>query len=158
MAINFFEPSCTTNTSESIFGIVDAPPATLVFNHAEKWNVWVDNKNELDVTFTAIDGCLNIPRKEGERCEAMLRYKDAIVFVELKDADGGRWAGKARNQLENTIIMFKRDVGLAGYARYYAHIANKQRPNFKSGGSSFSEKFENNTGFILKVSDVIEIR
>ena len=158
MAINFFSPICITNTIESIFGIIDTPPATLIFDDAENWIAWVDNHNEINVTFTAVDKCLNIPRAEGERCEAILTYDNAIIFVELKDRDGGRWAGKARSQLENTIKLFKRDADIAAYIRHYAHIANKQRPNFKSGGASFSEQFENNTGFVLRVSDVIVIK
>ena len=158
MAINFFEPGCITHTSELIFGINDLPPATLIFDNTGNWNVSVINENCLDIIFTAIDGCLDIPSTEGERCEGMLMYDDAIMFIELKDRNGVRWAGKARDQLENTIRLFKRDVGIAGYVRNYAHIANKQRPNFKSGGSNFSQQFEDNTGFILRVSDVIEIR
>lgn len=158
MAINFFEPACTTNTTEALFGLVDAPPATLVLDNAENWNVWIDNENSINVTIVAIDGCLNIPRIEGERCEAMLTYTDAIMFVELKDRDGGRWAGKARDQLENTIQLFKRDNNINNYARNYAHIANKQRPNFKSGGSTFRQKFEDATGFVLRIGDVITIR
>jgi len=158
MAINFFQKECTDNTSESIFGIIDLPPATLVFDQAENWVVWIDNNKGINITFTAVDDCLNIPHAEGERCEAMLTYDNALMFIELKDRDSGRWAGKARDQLENTIRLFKRDADLTPYVRLYAHIANKQRPYFKSGGSSFSEKFEYDTGFILRVSDVIEIK
>jgi len=158
MAINFFEPGCTQQTNETIFGVIDLPPATLRFDDMDSWNASVDNEKGLDITFTAIDGCLNIPDFEGERCEAMMTYVDAILFIELKDRDGGRWAGKARDQLENTIALFKRDVGLNGYVRRYAHIANKQRPHFYAGGKNFSQTFEDDTGFILRVNDVIEIR
>lgn len=157
MAINFFEPQCTTNTSEKVFGIYDIPPATLEFDNSEVWIAWVDNEYQKEITFTAVDGCLNIPRNEGERCEAMIRYDDTLIFIELKDRDGGRWAGKARDQLANTIKLYKRDAGLNGYNRLYSYIANKQRPNFKSGGKSFSQQFEDETGFILRVSDVIKI-
>ena len=157
MAINFFEQDCTTSTTALIFGIIDLPPATLVFDQAEDWIVWADNVNGTNVTFIAVDGCLAIPRNEGERCEAILTYGNAIMFVELKDRDGGRWAGKARDQLENTIRLFKREVGIEGYFRRYAHIANRQRPNFRSGGGSFSEKFEYDTGFVLRVGTVLEI-
>ena len=81
----------------------------------------------------------------------------AINFIELKDQDGGRWAGKARNQLKNTIALFKRDENITDYSRCYGHIANKQRPHFKAGGKNFSQQFEDETGFILRVSDVIKI-
>jgi hypothetical protein len=157
MAINFFDPGCVTVTSEKIFGIYDVPPATLVFVNSDGWNVWVDNEAGIEITFTAIDQCLSISRLDGERCEAMITYSDVLTFIELKDRDGGRWAGKSRDQLKNTIRLFIRDVGITGYKRLYGHIANKQRPNFKAGGGSFFQKFEDETGFILRVSDVIKI-
>jgi hypothetical protein len=157
MAINFFDPGCITVTSEKIFGIYDVPPAALVFDNSVAWNVWVDNENGIEITFTAIDHCLNISKTEGERCEGMLTYSDVLTFIELKDRDGGRWAGKSRDQLINTIRLFKRDAGIEGYRRFYGHIANIQRPYFKAGGKSFFQKFEDETGFILRVSDVIKI-
>jgi hypothetical protein len=157
MAINFFEAACRSMTSEKVFGIIDIPPSTFVFSNAEDWNVWVDNANGKEITHTAIDNCLRIPDHEGERCESMITYDDVITFVELKDRDGGRWAGKARDQLINTIALFKRDANITNYARRYGHIANKQRPHFKAGGKNFSQQFEDETGFILRVSDVLKI-
>jgi hypothetical protein len=157
MAIDFFEAACRSVTSEKVFGIVDVPPATLVFNNEADPNVWVDNASAKVITHTAIDDCLGIPRSEGERCESMITYDDVLMFIELKDRDGGRWAGKARDQLINTIALFTRDANVDQYTRRYGHIANKQRPNFKSGGMRFSQEFEDATGFVLRVSDVIKI-
>ena len=157
MAINFYKETCKSTTSETVFGIIDIPPSTLVFNNEEDWNVWVDNVKEKKITHTAIDCCLDIPHIEGERCESMITYDDVITFIELKDRNGGRWAGKARDQLTNTIALFKRDADISAYTRRYGHIANKQRPHFKAGGKVFSQKFEEETGFILRVSDVIKI-
>lgn len=157
MAINFFQAPCQSTTNETVFGIYDAPPATLSFVNSNDWHVWVDNENAKEIVHTAIDDCLGIPYIEGERCESMITYDDVLMFVELKDRDGGRWAGKARDQLINTIALFKRDANIAGYRRLYGHIANKQRPHFKAGGKNFSQQFEDETGFILRVSDVIKI-
>ncbi|MCZ8020715.1 MAG: hypothetical protein O9302_02100 [Cyclobacteriaceae bacterium] len=158
MAIDFYNTVCQTRTTESVFGIYDAPPATLSFENSDDWNVWVDNPNEKQITHTAIDDCLGIPDTEGERCESMITYDDVITFIELKDRDGGRWAGKARNQLINTIALFKRDADINPYTKRYGHIANKQRPNFKSGGMKFSQEFEDATdGFVLRVSEVLKI-
>lgn len=157
MAINFFQAKCQSTTNETVFGIYDAPPATLSFSNVDEWNVWVDNPSAKEITHTAIDDCLGIPDTEGERCESMITYDDVITFIELKDRNGGRWAGKARDQLINTIALFKRDANIAAYKRHYGHIANKQRPNFKAGGQNFSQQFEDETGFILRVSDVIKI-
>jgi hypothetical protein len=157
MAIDFFQTKCQSRTNEKVFGIYDAPPAVLDFNNPDNWNVRVDNPNSKEITHTAIDGCLGIPAAEGQRCESMLVYDNTLTFIELKDRDGGRWAGKARDQLVNTIALFKREADVNNYTRHYGHIANKQRPYFKSGGKAFSQEFEDQTGFILKVSCVIAV-
>ena len=157
MAIDFFQNRCQTKTTEKVFGIYDKPPATLSFEDAEEWNVRIDNPKEKEITHTAIDDCLNIPDSEGERCESMIIYDDVITFIELKDGDSGRWAGKARDQLKNTINLFIQNADITPYQKRYGHIANKQRPHFKAGGKSFSQQFEDETGFILRVSDVLKI-
>ena len=157
MAIDFYQAACQSVTNETVFGIHDVPPATLSFANPDDWSVWVDNPNSKEVSHTAIDDCLGIPRSEGERCESMITYDDVITFIELKDRDGGRWAGKARDQLINTIVLFKREADIARYNKFYGHIANKQRPNFKAGGKIFSQQFEDETGFVLRVSGMIKI-
>jgi len=157
MAINFFESQCITLISEKIFGIYDIPPAKVDVNNDDQWIAWVDNEKEIEITFIAVDKCLDIPYSEGDRCEAIILYNETLTFIELKDRDGGRWAGKSRDQLINSIRLFKRDVGLESYKKLFGHIANKQRPYFKSGGKTFYQKFEDETGFILRVSDVIKI-
>ena len=157
MAIDFFQTNCQTKTNQTVFGIYDAPPATLLFANSDSWNARVDNVDGKEITHTAIDDCLNIPYAEGERCESMITYDDVLTFIELKDRDGGRWAGKSRDQLINTIKLFMRDADLTPYKRLYGHIANKQRPNFKAGNKTFYQEFEDKTGFILRVSDVIKI-
>jgi hypothetical protein len=157
MAIDFFQANCQTQTRETVFGIYDAPPAKLSFENSDDWNVWVDNMHAKVITHTAIDACLDIPSLEGERCESLITYDEVLIFIELKDRDGGRWAGKARDQLINTIELFKRDVGSGGYTSFYGHIANKQRPHFKAGGGSFFQEFEDRTGFVLRVSEMIKI-
>jgi hypothetical protein len=157
MAIDFFQAKCQSITSETVFGIYDVPPATLSFSNSDEWHAWVDNSKSKEITHTAIDDCLGIPHSEGERCESMITYEDVLIFVELKDRNSSGWAGKARGQLINTIALFKRDADVSAYKRLYGHIANKQRPYFKSGGARFFQEFEEATGFILRVSDVIKI-
>ena len=158
MAINFFNPDCIRNTNEPFFGLVDLPPATISLDNETNWNAEIDNSAQsFTITLTAIDGCIEIPRAEGERCEAMITYDNAIMFIELKDRDSGRWAGKARDQLENSIRLYDRDADLGVFTRKYAHIANKRRPYFKSGGSSFFQEFEDRTDFVLRVSYEIKI-
>jgi hypothetical protein len=157
MAIDFFAAKCKAATAEKIFGIYDVPPAELRFDNAHVWHLWVDNPGGVEITLRAVDHCLDIPRAEGERCEAMITYNNVLVFIELKDRDGGRWAGKSRDQLINTITLFKRDADITPFKRLYGHIANKQRPNFKAGNKTFYQEFEDKTGFILRVSEILKI-
>lgn len=165
MAVDLRKPACISNTSEAVFGICDGPalseiPAYLSFENAEDWIAWVDNNGKKDVTFTAIDHCIDILRSNGEqesRCDCMLTYDHTITFVELKDRDNGRWVGKGTDQLEITIGIYKTEVGLAAFDRYYAYIANKQRPHFKAANATLAEKFEDDTDFILIVDPVIKI-
>lgn len=158
MAIDFFKSECRQKTNEPIFGIYDAPPATLSFSKEEDWVVWIDNDQEKEIIHTAIDGCVDIPDNEGERCESMLTYDDVLIFLELKDRDGGRWAGKARDQLINTIRLYIRDANISIYSRKYGHVANRQRPHFKAGGKKFMQEFEDEIGFVLRISEVLKIQ
>lgn len=158
MAIDFTKPICNKVTRATDFGIIDIPPVELDFTNVDKWNLWVDNKNGIEVRFTSIDKCIEIPRSEGKRCEAMLSYSDTIIFIELKEREGAGWAGEAREQLINTIKIFKREHGISGFTKLYGQISNKKRPQFYAGGMSFYEYFEMETGFILKVSTHLKIQ
>jgi len=163
MAINFSKQGCITQTNEKVFGIYDDPhpaknPAYLVFQDIDMWIGMVENDAAKEITFTAIDHCIEIIDTEGERCDGMLSYDSTLVFIELKDRDGGRWLGKAKDQLENTIKLYKRDAGLGHYNRLYAQIVNKQRPSFASMSNILAQKFEDETGFILRVDQVINIK
>ncbi len=163
MAIDFSKQSCITQTNEQVFGIYDDPhpaknPAYLVFEYIDSWIGIVENDLAKEITFTAIDHCIEIIDIEGERCDGMLSYASTVVFIELKDRDGGRWLGKAKDQLENTIRLYKRDAGLGNYNRFYAQIVNKQRPSFVTMSKTLAQKFEDNTGFILRVDQYITIR
>jgi len=165
MAINFADPACISNTKEKIFGICDDPPpsnapAYLDLTDDTKWIAWVDNDNEKNVVFTAIDHCIEIKRPDGSTessCDGMLQYDATIVFTELKDRKSSGWLGKARDQLQITIDTYKVNIGLQGFNRYYGYVANKQRPSFKAGNLALAAKFENDTGFILVIDPVIKI-
>lgn len=157
MAINFFQAECQCKTKETVFGIIDSPPSKVIFENPDDWHVWVDNSDAKEITHTAIDFCIGIPPSEGERCESMITYEDVLMFIELKDRDGGRWAGKASDQLKNTIALFIKNADITVFNKHYAHIANKRRPHFKAGGKNFSQRFEDETGFVLRVSAFINI-
>jgi hypothetical protein len=165
MAVDFFDPKCVSRTNKKIFGICDDPPPSeepAYLDHTDdtKWIAWVDNEQEKDVTFTAIDGCIDIRRHGGDKessCDGMLVYDTTLAFVELKDRDSGRWLGKAKDQLQVTIEVFKATVGLGHYTHGYGYVVNRQRPSFHAASPVLAEKFKDDTGFVLVVADVIRI-
>ncbi len=163
MAIDFNKAVCVKHTTVAVFGICDDPPpdenpAYIDYTDSEKWIAWVDNEHRKQITFTAIDHCIEIDHAEGKRCDAMLHYDTTLVFVELKDRDSAGWLGTARDQLKNTIEIFKLEVGLNGYNRFYAYVSNKQRPHFHAANPVLAEQFEDDTDFILIVDPVIIIQ
>ena len=91
MKINFFDKKCQSQTHRHKFGICDQPfppetPAYLDTENPRDWIAIVENSQEIEATFTAIDNCIEIRRPNGEmdsRCDGMLTYDKCIIFVEL---------------------------------------------------------------------------
>ncbi len=170
MNINFFDKRCQRETSSSKFGLCDEPspsvkPAYLdidICNEQEKWIAIVENKNEIEITFTAIDKCIEIKRVDGSmdsRCDGMLTYWDSIIFVELKEraVKNNVWVGKGEQQLRNAIRVFKENHSLDSYQSKKAYIANNKKPNFQSSQINRMEKFNDDTGFRLRIENNIKI-
>lgn len=164
MTVNFFDARCQESTKESIFGLCDEPspstnPAYIDTDDPSKWIATVDNGNQIEVTFTAIDKCIEISDSDGDRCDGMLTYNGGIIFVELKErkAQNKVWAGKGDEQLRNTIRLFKENHDLDNYMVKKAYIANKRRPNFQSSQTERMQKFLNDTGFRLRIEATINL-
>jgi hypothetical protein len=65
MNINFFDKKCQSQTHRHKFGICDPPspsenPAYLDTENPSDWIAIVENSQEIEVTFTAIDKCIEI--------------------------------------------------------------------------------------------------
>ena len=161
MAVNFTDSNCITITDEKVFGICDDPtlrnPAYLDFVDDTKWIAWVDNDAQKSVTFTAIDHCINVQPTNAERCDGMLHYEATLIFVELKERIGGRWLGKAKDQLQSTIDIYKANEDVNIYDRHYGYVANRQRPYFNAASPALAEQFEDETGFVLIIDHFIKI-
>jgi hypothetical protein len=165
MKINFFDQDCQTITNEIEFGLCDDPPpsnapAYIDITNSLGWIATVQNADATEVTFTAIDHCIDIRRDNGEmdsRCDAMLIYEDKIIFLELKERNSGKWFKKAEDQLRATISTFGANNNLNSYSQKTAYVANKLKPNFQSGNAEKIEKFRNDTGFILRTENKISI-
>ena len=88
MSINFFKSTCQSQTNQYKFGLCDDPnedPAYIDtdIDDCSKWIATVENNQEIEVIFTAIDNCIEILRSNGEkenRCDGMLTYNNHIIF------------------------------------------------------------------------------
>lgn len=165
MNINFFDPLCQTIINASVFGICDDPPppakpAYIDTINQNKWIASVENINQRELTFVAIDNCIEIFRNDGNmdsRCDAMITFQDTIIFVELKDRQSSGWLAKGESQLRNIIGIFAANYDLSSYKSKIAYVSNKSKPNFQSGQMTRIQKFKNDTGFALKISTVITL-
>lgn len=170
MNINFFDERCQRKTNSSKFGLCDEPspsekPAyidTDICNEQEKWIAIVENKNEIEITFTAIDKCIEIKRVDGSmdsRCDVMLTYWDSIIFVELKEraVKNNVWVGKGEKQLRNIIRVFKENHNVDSYKSKKAYIANNKKPRVPEGQRIRMKKFRDDTGFRLMIENTIKI-
>ena len=167
MSINFFKSTCQSQTNQYKFGLCDDPnedPAyiDIDIDDCSKWIAIVENNQEIEVIFTAIDNCIEIFRSNGERenrCEGMLTYNNHIIFVELKTRKSKNrdWCGDGENQLRKTINVFIANHDLAIYKSKKAYIANNKKPNFQSSQMERMDKFKDEIGFRLIIQNTIEI-
>ena len=106
---------CKKTTNESRFGLSDEnahkrEPAFLDLNNELNWDATVLNPENKEVTFKAVDFCVDIFREGRDlikRCEGFLFYENKILFVEVKRGKTGRWLSDAREKLQETISKFK---------------------------------------------------
>jgi hypothetical protein len=169
MKINFFDKKCQSQTHRHKFGICDQPspsenPAYLDTENPSDWIAIVENSQEIEVTFTAIDKCIEIRKVDGSggmdtRCEGMLTYANCLIFVELKERKGKNsvWVGEGEKQLRNVIRVFIENHGIEDYSSRKAYIANNKKPNFQTSQMKRMEKFRQETGFRLIIQNTIKI-
>ena len=166
MSINFFDANCQSQTNQPKFGLCDDPnkdkdPAYIDIDDCSKWIAIVENNQEIEVIFTAIDNCIEILRSDGtmdNRCDGMLTYNNHLIFVELKEKNyGNNWVVKGEKQLKNTINVFIANHDLEIYKSKKAYIANNKKPTFQSSQITRMDKFKDETGFRLIIQNTIEI-
>lgn len=165
MAIDFFQQNCKFTSKASKFGLCDDPlpsqnPAYIDEVDKSKWLGIVENDNNKGVDFIAIDACIEIKKADGKdesRCDGLLSYDKDLIFVELKNREGGQWVKKGRKQLTITYNHFKNNYDIHTFDNVYANICNSLRPISHSGHASNIEKFKDDTGLILKTDRIIKI-
>lgn len=170
MEIDFFNSQCERGTSEKIFGLCDDKednkPAYLDEENGAKWIAVVENEQLKKIHFIAIDNCIDIWRDEvkkemDNRCDGMLWYEATIVFVELKDReskkDKNAWVEEGEKQLKRTIEYFEKTEQSGKFTEKRAYIANKAYPKFKESQLVRMKRFQQETGYTLRIENRIKI-
>lgn len=165
MRIDFFENKCKSISNKIEFGLCDDPPpaenpAYIDENDVLKWIGIVNNINNKEVEFIAIDSCIDIRRPDGKlqkRCDGLLSFDNKLIFVELKSREGGKWLKDGREQLTATVNSFKLNYDITKYDDVYGAVCNGLRPQSHSGHAANIQQFYDETGLVLKGDRTIEI-
>jgi len=129
--------ACLKNITSTKFGISDylgatGMPAQVLVDSNEEWDLEVENKSGVRISFKAIDWCIGIYRTGNyllsdenrlannfssgssgleliKRCEGFLYYDSKIQFIEIKrnKARPSNWIKDAREKFEETILSFR---------------------------------------------------
>ena len=168
MSINFLAPLCQTHSNKKIFGLCDEPspnknPAYIDEKDGAKWIAVVENEYVYQVTFTAIDNCIEINRPDGKmekRCDGVLTYNSSVIFVELKERGvlGNKWVKDGEEQIRTSINHFEANLQVNTFTSKKAYIANSQHPKFKESQSMRMEKFFSDTGYVLRIENRIKLQ
>jgi hypothetical protein len=168
MSVNFNVATCQTSSSKKIFGLCDDPPpaknpAYIDEKNGANWIAVVENESKQDITFTAIDNCIEILRPDGkskQRCDGMLTYNTTVIFVELKDRDaqGNGWVEDAIPQLKSAIESFEDTKMADNFKKKLAYVSNKQHPQFKSTQQRRMDAFYDETSYVLRIQGRIKLQ
>lgn len=163
MSINFFDTRCQEPPITALsFGICDNQDGTKAYTDildATTWVAKVENPEAKAIIFTAIDGCIEVLRANGDmerRCDGMMTYTENIVFVELKEAER-KWISDAIEQLEITIQHFRANYDLNLFKHKRAFTCNKKRPKFEIIAPETKRRFFDTYRVRLNVQAVIKV-
>jgi len=150
---------CKSITRNERFGICDnrsgeRKPAFIDIVNEEIWDLIVRNPIKTEVTFKAIDYCVDIFRENNElikRCEGFLIYRNKIIFIELKTGTYRGWLSDAREKLEETIGKFRENHPDQGYEIIAPAISNKRHNRIHQSETEQKRKFKDKTGLDFRV-------
>ena len=156
MPIDYFS-NCKTNSKKNKFGICDdqssaSNPAYIDESNQNNWIGIVNNPKKKEVNFNAIDNCIDIRRADNtmdSKCDGVLSFEQNLIFIELKEREGGQWLKKGREQLTATIKRFKQEVNISQYKSIKGYVCNSLRPKAHPGQAENMEKFKKDTGYNL---------
>ena len=171
MEIDFLNSQCQSVSNKKLFGLCDEQdnkePAYLDEENGAKWIAVVENEQLKRIHFIAIDNCIDIWRDEvkkemDNRCDGMLWYEErTVIFVELKDReskkDKNAWVEEGEKQLKRTIEYFEKTEQSGKFTEKRAYIANKAHPKFKESQLVRMKRFQQETGYTLRIENRIKI-
>jgi hypothetical protein len=158
---------CKRTINNAQFGICDRDsgkrkPAFVDINNKNKeiWDVIVENSEEKDITFKAIDFCVDIFRKAKElikRCEGFLFYENKIIFLEIKNRTHGRWLADACEKFIETITKFKENYPDNAFEILKPVIANKCFFRTHQNEMVQKQRLKDNIGVEFQIKHTIHI-
>lgn len=167
MIIDYFVARCQTSSKARRFGLCDdSPPATnpayINEGNGGSWIAVVENEDRYDVTFTAIDHCIDVRRPDrtmARRCDGLLTYNTTAILVELKQQGGlgNQWVVEGEAQLRESIVYFEREDESNQFTSKRAYIANSEHPKFKETQMQRMERFFNDTEYVLQIVNRIRL-
>lgn len=167
MSVNFNVANCQTISSRKTFGLCDYPPPANNLAYVDEanganWIAVVENESQQQITFTAIDNCIEILKPNGkmkQRCDGMLTCNATVIFVELKDRDaqGNAWVKDAIPQLKSSIESFEVTDMADNFKKKLAYVSNKQHPKFKSNQQRRMDAFYDDTNYVLRIQGRINV-
>lgn len=162
MKIDFLAEECSEKRSELTFGLCDGPDlvkAYVTVDPAENWIAIVHNPKGSEVTFHAVDDCIEILRPDGTkdtRCDCILTYPQNLVFVELKEV-AAQWITDGIEQMQEAIEVFGNHHNLFSFRKRRAFLANRKHPKFQYSHKEQMEKFKVETSVRLIIHNRINI-
>lgn len=167
MSVDFFEKACQTSSTKRKFGLCDeAPPskkpAYIDEENGGSWIAVILNDTGNQINFTGIDNCVTLKREDesdSKRCDGVLSFDTTIIFVELKHrtSKGNSWIKDAEEQLRETILHFEKQEDAENFEIKKAYIANSALPKFRSSQVNRMDRFYDETNYILRVENRIEV-
>ncbi|WP_267402232.1 MULTISPECIES: hypothetical protein [unclassified Chryseobacterium] len=203
MPIDFFHVPCTNHSgncetenvrclqiiSNTIFGVSDLNansriPAKIMLDNEQDWDLKIENPNNRNIKYKAIDYCIDIFRTGNydvnndesdivefsssnvdsvgngliKRCEGFL-YEEggSIIFFEIKTSPKGKWLIDARRKFEETILSFKEHHPDLAHLVVEPVVSNKSFYRVHQNASIQMRILQDKIGVPLRISTEIEV-
>jgi hypothetical protein len=157
--------------SDALFGINDeensGKPAYTTTDRTTEWVAQVENAQGVSIRFIPVDKNIPIVSNAGlqlKACDGMLTLEAdktvLLFFVELKTGktrNKKQWISDGIDQLTSTIHEFSlRHADLSIHDRR-AYICNSRHPLQREFSHERSQRFLDNTGFLLKIDHLVRV-